>query len=51
MIEHHSVDQALISKLTEIVLANMTDGNFNVEKLAKEAGISAYYTLPQGSVH
>ena len=40
MEEHHSVDQAFISKLTEIVLANLTDGNFNVEKLAKEAGIS-----------
>jgi len=40
MEEHHSVDQAFISKLKEIVLANLTDGNFNVEKLAKEAGIS-----------
>lgn len=40
MEEHHSVDQAFISKLTEIVLANLTDGNFDVGKLAKEAGIS-----------
>jgi TolB-like protein/AraC-like DNA-binding protein len=40
MEEHLSVDQVFISKLTEIVLANLTDGNFNVEKLAKEAGIS-----------
>ncbi len=40
MEEHHSVDQAFISKLTEIVLANLTDGNFNVEKLAKKAGIT-----------
>ena len=40
MEEHHSVDQAFICKLTEIVLANLTDGNFNVEKLAKEAGIN-----------
>ena len=40
MEEHHSVDKAFISKLTEIVLANLTDGNFNVEKLAKEAGVS-----------
>ena len=34
------MDQAFISKLTDIVLANLTDGNFNVEKLAKEAGVS-----------
>jgi AraC-like DNA-binding protein len=40
MEEHHSVDQAFISKLTEIVLANLTDANFNVEKLAKKAGIT-----------
>src|SRR5512133_1726956 len=40
MKEHHSMDQAFVSKLTEIVLANLTDGNFDVEKLAKEAGIS-----------
>lgn len=40
MEEHHSVDQAFIRKLTEIVLANLTDENFDVEKLANEAGIS-----------
>ena len=40
MEEHHSMDQVFISKLTEIVLANLTDGNFNVEKLAREASIS-----------
>src|SRR5512133_769270 len=40
MEEHHSIDQAFISKLTGIVIANLTDDNFNVEKLAKKAGIS-----------
>ena len=40
MTEPLSMDQAFISKFTEIVLVNLTDGNFNVEKLAKEAGVS-----------
>ena len=40
MTEPLPMDQAFISKLTEIVLVNLTDGNFNVEKLAKEAGVS-----------
>ena len=40
MTEPLSMDQVFIGKLTEIVLANLTDVNFNVEKLAKEAGIS-----------
>jgi AraC-like DNA-binding protein len=40
MTEPLSMDQAFIRKLTEIVLANLSDENFSVEKLAKEAGMS-----------
>jgi transcriptional regulator GlxA family with amidase domain len=40
MSEPLSMDQAFIRKLTEIVLANLGDENFSVEKLAKEAGMS-----------
>jgi len=40
MTEPLSMDEAFIGKLTEIVLANLTNENFNVEKLAREAGIS-----------
>jgi TolB-like protein/AraC-like DNA-binding protein/Tfp pilus assembly protein PilF len=35
-----SFDHILIKKLTEIVLANLSDESFSAEKLAKEAGIS-----------
>jgi AraC-like DNA-binding protein len=35
-----SFDQLLIKKLTEIVLANLSDESFSSEKLVKEAGIS-----------
>ena len=40
MTEPLSMDQAFIGKLTEIVLANLTNENFTVKKLAMEAGIS-----------
>jgi len=41
MDEHLSMDQVLIKKLTEIVLANLSDEKFNVEELIREAGISS----------
>jgi len=34
------MDQALIQKLTDIVLANLANENFGAEQLAKEAGMS-----------
>ena len=40
MTEPLSRDQAFIRKLIDIVLANLADENFGVEKLAREAGIS-----------
>ena len=40
MTEPLSVEQAFIRKLTHIVLANLLDENFGVEKLAEEAGMS-----------
>jgi AraC-like DNA-binding protein len=40
MTESLSMDQPLINKLYNIILANMHDENFGVEKLAKEAGKS-----------
>ena len=42
MSEPLSMDQALIRKLTDIVLANLQDENFGVEKLAMEAGLSRF---------
>ena len=40
MNDSRSMDQAFVMKLTEIVLANLTDEGFGVEKLAKEVGMS-----------
>jgi TolB-like protein/AraC-like DNA-binding protein/lipoprotein NlpI len=40
MNEALSMDQVFIRKLTEIVLANMTDKKFDVEELARKAGMS-----------
>jgi TolB-like protein/AraC-like DNA-binding protein len=40
MTEPLSMDQAFIMKLTDIVLANLHDADFNVEKLADQAGMS-----------
>jgi TolB-like protein/AraC-like DNA-binding protein len=40
MTEPLSMDQAFIRKLTDIVLANLQDENFSVEKLAEQAGMS-----------
>jgi len=40
MTEHLSMDDVFIKKLTEIVLANLNNENFSVEKLAREAGMS-----------
>jgi len=40
MAEYISADQAFIKKLTGIVEANLGDENFNVKKLAREAGMS-----------
>ena len=34
------MDQAIIKKLTDIVLANLADENFGIAELSKEAGIS-----------
>ena len=42
MSEHLSMNEALISKLTDIVLSNLRDESFSVEKLAKEAGMSRF---------
>jgi len=42
MTDFLSMDQAFIRKLTEIVLANLANENFDVDELAKEAGISRY---------
>jgi AraC-like DNA-binding protein/tetratricopeptide (TPR) repeat protein/TolB-like protein len=42
MSEPLSMDQALIRKLTDIVLANLQDENFGVEKLAEIAGLSRF---------
>ncbi len=44
MTEPPHIDHALISKLTDIILANLTNENFGAGELAKEAGIS-YITL------
>ena len=40
MTEPLSMDQAFIRKLSDIVLANISDETFGAEKLAKEAGMS-----------
>lgn len=40
MSDHLLKDQSFIDKLTEIVLANLQDENFNVDKLARAAGMS-----------
>jgi len=40
MTEPLSMDQVFIRKLTEIVLANLTDENFTVGKLAEQAAMS-----------
>jgi TolB-like protein/AraC-like DNA-binding protein len=40
MSEPLSMDQAFIRKLTDIVLTNLHDENFSVEKLAEQAGMS-----------
>jgi TolB-like protein/AraC-like DNA-binding protein/Tfp pilus assembly protein PilF len=40
MTEPISMNQALIRKLTDITIANISNGHFGVEELAKEAGIS-----------
>lgn len=37
---HHSTDQLFIRKLTDFVLANLSDESFSAEKLAKEACMS-----------
>jgi TolB-like protein/AraC-like DNA-binding protein len=42
MSEHTVKDQTFIRKLTEIILANLGNETFGVEKLAHEAGISRY---------
>lgn len=42
MSEHLTKDQIFISKLTEIILANLRHETFGVNELAKEAGISHY---------
>jgi len=43
----HSMNQTLLNKLTEIVLENLGDENFGVEKLAEKAGISAIAFHPR----
>jgi TolB-like protein/AraC-like DNA-binding protein/Tfp pilus assembly protein PilF len=40
MTELLSMDETFVRKLTEIVLANLRDENFDVEKVATEAGMS-----------
>jgi TolB-like protein/AraC-like DNA-binding protein len=42
MTEPFFKDQAFINKLTEIVLANLTDKNFGVSALASKVGVSRY---------
>lgn len=42
MQEHLSPDQIFISKLTDIVLANLGNENFGVNDLAESSGISIY---------
>jgi AraC-like DNA-binding protein len=42
MAEPLSSDQIFIRKLTEIVLTNLENEKFDVNELAKEAGISLY---------
>jgi AraC-like DNA-binding protein/TolB-like protein/tetratricopeptide (TPR) repeat protein len=42
MNEFVSMDQVFIRKLTEIVLKNLTNENFDVDELAMEAGIGRY---------
>jgi TolB-like protein/AraC-like DNA-binding protein len=40
MTEHLSMDQVFINKLTDIVLANLADEDFGVNRLAMEVGMS-----------
>lgn len=40
MTDTHSIDQIFINKLTGIVLSNLSNEDFDVKKLAREAGIS-----------
>jgi len=40
--EHPVKDQIFISKLTEIILANLGNENFGINELVREAGISHY---------
>jgi TolB-like protein/AraC-like DNA-binding protein len=42
MSEHPVKDQIFISKLTEIILANLGNENFGINELVQEAGISHY---------
>lgn len=42
MNKHPSNDELFISKLTEIILANLGNENFGVNELAREVGISHY---------
>lgn len=42
MSEHSAKDQSFISKLTEIILANLGNTDFSVSYLVREAGISHY---------
>ena len=42
MANPHSADQIFISKLTEIILANIQDENFGVNELVRESGLSLY---------
>ena len=42
MIDHPTKDQIFISKLTEIVLANLKNVNFGVKELTHKSGMSQY---------
>ncbi len=42
MTDSSSIDQVLIRKLTDIVLANLGNADFGVKELAHESGISLY---------
>jgi TolB-like protein/AraC-like DNA-binding protein len=42
MVIHPNKDQIFISKLTDIVLANLEDENFGVKELEQESGVSHY---------
>ncbi len=46
MEEPLSPDQIFISKLTDIVLANLNNENFGVKELTNQSGLS-YYNLSQ----